>query len=108
MKRLRRTWLLLMILVMALSIGLPNSLAAARIDKETGLPYMADANKPITFTMFVRDPSQAPAKDNPVIKKIAQLTGVTFNYEFLVGDLNQKIGVMIAGEDYPDVIFCGD
>lgn len=108
MKRLRGTLLLLMILVMALSIGFSDSLAAAKIDKETGLPYMADANKPITFTIFVRDPSQAPAKDNPVLKKITQLTGVTFNYEFLVGDLNQKIGVMIAGEDYPDVIFCGD
>lgn len=29
-------------------------------------------------------------------------------FEFLVGDLDQKIGVMIAGEDYPDAIFAGD
>ncbi|HEX9061723.1 MAG TPA: extracellular solute-binding protein, partial [Clostridia bacterium] len=33
------------------------------------------------------------------------LTGVTLNFEFLVGDLNQKVGVMIAGSEYPDVIF---
>jgi putative aldouronate transport system substrate-binding protein len=108
MKKYRSVWLLLMMLVMVLSIGLSSSFAAVKIDKETGLPYMANANKPITFTMFVRDPGQAPAKTNPVLKKITQLTGVTINYEFLVGDLNQKIGVMIAGEDYPDIVFCGD
>ncbi|NLD47136.1 MAG: extracellular solute-binding protein [Clostridiaceae bacterium] len=70
-----------------------------------GLTPMKDADKPITFNVFLRDPGQAPAKDNPVIKKITELTGVTLNFEFLVGDLNQKVGVMIAGEDYPDVIF---
>ncbi|MCL6591294.1 MAG: sugar ABC transporter substrate-binding protein [Firmicutes bacterium] len=108
MKKFRKAWLLLMMLVMVLSIGLSSSLAATKIDKETGLPYMADYTKKITFNIFVRDPGQAPAKTNPVLKKITQLTGVTINYEFLVGDLNQKIGVMIAGEDYPDAIFCGD
>jgi putative aldouronate transport system substrate-binding protein len=108
MKKFSRVWLLLMMLVMVLSIGLSSSFAATKIDKETGLPYMSDYTKKITFNVFVRDPGMAPAKTNPVLKKITQLTGVTINYEFLVGDLNQKIGVMIAGEDYPDAIFCGD
>ena len=31
-------------------------------------------------------------------------SGVTLNMEFLVGDLQQKLGVMIAGGDYPDLI----
>ena len=97
-----------MMLVMVLSIGLSSSFAATAKDKETGLPYMANYKKPITFTVFVRDPGLVPAKTNPVLKKITQLTGVTINYEFLVGDLNEKIGVVIAGEDYPDAIFCGD
>ena len=95
-------------LVIVLSSALSNSFAATAKDKETGLPYMADYKKPITFTVFVRDPNLVPAKTNPVLKKITQLTGVTINYEFLVGDLNEKVGVMIAGEDYPDAIFCGD
>lgn len=74
-------------------------------DPETGLPMLADRNKPITFNIFIRDPAMAPSKNNPVLKKITQLTGVTINFEFLVGDLQQKQGVMIAGEDYPDAIF---
>ncbi len=70
-----------------------------------GLVPLDDANDPITFKFFIRDPNQAPAKDNPVIAKIQELTGVTIEWEFLVGDLAQKVGVMIAGEEYPDAIF---
>jgi len=84
------------------------SAANVQKDSETGLPMLADRNHPITFNIFVRDPGIVPAKNNPVLKKITELTGVTIDYEFLVGDLLQKIGVMIAGEDYPDAIFCGD
>lgn len=72
------------------------------------LVAMADAGDPITYTYFVRDAGQDPADDNPVINKIQELTGVTIDFEFLVGDLDQKIGVMIAGGDYPDLIFAGD
>lgn len=72
---------------------------------EGGLVPMADAGDPISFDFFIRDPKMAPASSNPVLNKITELTGVTINYEFLVGDLDQKMGVMIAGEDYPDAIF---
>jgi len=70
-----------------------------------GLVKLDDADDPITFKFFIRDPSQAPSKNNPVLQKITELTGVTIEWEFLVGDLDQKMGVMIAGEDYPDAIF---
>lgn len=83
----------------------------AEVDPENiygGLVPMEDADDPITYTMFVRDPGVVPADDNPVIQKIQELTGVTIKFEFLVGDLDQKLGVMIAGEDYPDIIFAGD
>ena len=73
-----------------------------------GLVPLDDADDPITYTFFVRDPGVVPADNNPVIQKITELTGVTIKFEFLVGDLDQKLGVMIAGGDYPDVIFAGD
>jgi putative aldouronate transport system substrate-binding protein len=60
--------------------------------------------EPITFTMFSGDQSQAPAEDNPVVQKIRELTGVTIEFEFLVGDLFQKMGVIIASGDYPDLM----
>jgi len=60
---------------------------------------------PVTFTMFVGNPGQAPAPDAKIIRKIQQITGVTIEFEFLVGDLSQKSGVMIASGDYPDFIY---
>ena len=62
---------------------------------------------PITFTMFVAGPGEAPPKDNKIVKKIQEITGVTIDFEFLVGDMEQKVGVMIAGGDYPDLIGAG-
>lgn len=63
--------------------------------------------EPITFTMFVAGPGEAPPADNKIVKKIQELTGVTIEYEFLVGDMEQKVGIMIAGGDYPDLIGAG-
>lgn len=84
---------------------LPSPESNVQRDAATGLVPMPDADKPITFKIFIRDPSIAPSKSNPVLKKITELTGVTIEFEFLVGDLSQKQGIMIAGEDYPDAIF---
>jgi putative aldouronate transport system substrate-binding protein len=68
-----------------------------------------DANKasdsdPITISAFIGAPNQSPTPDNRIYKKIKDELGVTLNMEFLVGDLQQKLGVMIAGGDYPDLI----
>lgn len=62
------------------------------------------ALEPITFTMFSGDQKQAPSEDNPVVKKVRELTGVTIEFEFLVGDLAQKMGVIIASGDFPDLM----
>lgn len=114
MKRFSKVLASVMTFVMVVSLtgfasasGKLAASGAAKVEKdsETGLPMLADRNKPVTFKIFIRDPSMAPSKNNPVLKKITQLTGVTIDFEFLVGDLTQKEGVMIAGEDYPDAIF---
>lgn len=63
--------------------------------------------EPITFTMFVAGPGEAPPDDNKVVQKIQEITGVTIEFEFLVGDMEQKVGIMIAGGDYPDLIGAG-
>jgi putative aldouronate transport system substrate-binding protein len=91
-------------------------------DDQSGQPVSVDNNKPtdnsaneqkveqtqklepITFTMFSGDQAQAPSEDNPVVKKVREITGVTIEFEFLVGDLFQKMGVMIASGDYPDLM----
>ncbi|EPR14309.1 ABC transporter substrate-binding protein [Ruminiclostridium papyrosolvens] len=67
----------------------------------------AEKLDPIEISFFIADPGQAPTPDNKIYKRIKEELGVTCNFEFLVGDKNQKIGVMIAGGEYPDVITLG-
>ncbi|CAM3920590.1 ABC transporter substrate-binding protein [Cohnella lubricantis] len=64
----------------------------------------SDALEPITISAFIGAPQQQPTADNRIYKKIQDELGVKLNMEFLVGDLQQKLGVMIAGGEYPDLI----
>lgn len=63
-----------------------------------------DGKEVLNITAFIGTPNQAPAKDNRIYKKIQDELGVNLEMEFLVGDLQQKLGVMIAGGDFPDLI----
>ena len=112
---MKKRGMLTMVLASAMAVSslaaipaMADETSASSLDIYGGLTPMEDADDPITYTIFVRDPGVAPADDNPVIKKIQELTGVTLKFEYLVGDLDQKLGVMIAGGDYPDAIFAGD
>lgn len=61
-------------------------------------------DNPIEISVFLGEAGQQPTADNKIYKKIKDELGVTFKFEFLAGDKNQKLGVMIAGGDYPDMI----
>ncbi|AEI42881.1 ABC transporter substrate-binding protein [Paenibacillus mucilaginosus] len=86
-------------LVLALSLGLTGC-------SDSGSDNMAstDGTKALSISAFINTPNQAPTADNRIYKKIEQELGVKLNMEFIVGDLQQKLGVMIAGGDYPDLI----
>jgi putative aldouronate transport system substrate-binding protein len=45
-----------------------------------------------------------PPADNKIYKWIEKNLHVTFSWDILVGEKDQKIGVMIAGGDYPDLL----
>ncbi|HEY4431170.1 MAG TPA: sugar ABC transporter substrate-binding protein [Paenibacillus sp.] len=60
--------------------------------------------EPFEVSIFLGEAGQQPTPDNKIYKMIKEKTGATFNFEFLAGDLNQKLGVMIAGQDYPDLM----
>ena len=76
--------------------------------EELGLPYtpLSEA-APITFTYFDRSPRTAPGANNPIINAIEVITNTKIEWEFLVGELEQKIGVMLASGDWPDMAFFG-
>ena len=60
---------------------------------------MASAEEPITVTMFCGAPFDQPMDDNKIYKKIEEEFGLKFEFEFLGGDLNEKLNLMCADED---------
>ncbi len=83
-------------------VNKPETLLVAESDEQ------ADANnKPITFQVYIAEVDAAPDKNfqSPVAKKITELTGVTLEIENLVGESKQRISLMAASGDYPDLIF---
>ncbi|SDY28485.1 putative aldouronate transport system substrate-binding protein [Evansella caseinilytica] len=61
---------------------------------------------PVTYTFFN---AASPGKDidtntTRIGKILEEKTGVNFKLEHIVGDMNTKIGVMVASGDYPDVV----
>jgi putative aldouronate transport system substrate-binding protein len=47
---------------------------------------------------------QQPPAGNRIFKWIADNLNVTFTWDILVGDKDQKIGILIASGDYPDIL----
>jgi putative aldouronate transport system substrate-binding protein len=69
----------------------------------------AEEVKPVEKVTFTYFNGVAAAKDKntnetTIGKILEDQTGVNFKIEHLVGDLNTKIGTMIASNDYPDVM----
>ncbi|MDO3413339.1 ABC transporter substrate-binding protein [Saccharibacillus sp. CPCC 101409] len=62
-------------------------------------------NGPITFSLFSADSNNNWANmQDEVGKKITEKTGVTLNAEYAVGGDTQKVSLMIASGEYPDLI----
>ncbi|MBB6672471.1 ABC transporter substrate-binding protein [Cohnella nanjingensis] len=77
----------------------------------TGSPGSSDASSEpkkdkVTFTIFngVAGSKDGNTNETTIGKMLEDQTGVNFKLEFLVGDLNTKIGTMIASNEYPDVL----
>ncbi|MFD1956852.1 ABC transporter substrate-binding protein [Paenibacillus thailandensis] len=60
----------------------------------------------VTFTLFkgVAEAKDINTNETTIGKILEDQTGVNFKIEHLVGDLNTKIGTMIASNEYPDVL----
>ncbi|WP_425955618.1 ABC transporter substrate-binding protein [Xylanimonas sp. McL0601] len=66
-------------------------------------------SNPTTLSVYIESSHQVPAADNKLTKLLKDKLGVTLNYELVTGDnADQKIGVMLAGGDYPDLMGTGD
>jgi len=63
-----------------------------------------DPGYPVNISVFSMAPMQQPPADNKIYKWISDNLHVTFTWQMLTGEKDQKIAVMIAGEDYPDIL----
>ncbi|WP_308635735.1 ABC transporter substrate-binding protein [Paenibacillus silvisoli] len=62
-------------------------------------------NSPITFTFF--DKNTGDAFDNPVANKITEQTGVTIEIQQPTGNPSEKLNLMLASNDLPDMLAIG-
>ena len=74
----------------------------------TGVLGGKKGEEAITLTVFRGDPGDQPTDDNKIYKKIEEAFGVKFKFEYLAGDLDEKLGMMISGQDYPDLFDGGN
>jgi putative aldouronate transport system substrate-binding protein len=73
------------------------------------IPAFAETvEEPMTVTVFIGDPRDQPTSDNKIFKMIEDEFGLTFEFEFLAGDLDETLGVKIAGQDYADLMDGGN
>ncbi|KIL38879.1 ABC transporter substrate-binding protein [Gordoniibacillus kamchatkensis] len=87
-------------------IGLTGCTNANKNEGASVATTSGDDKKPITITMFSEDlNSNYENMQSPVGKKITELTGVTLKIDYPVGDPKQKIALMAASGEYPDLIF---
>lgn len=66
-----------------------------------------DDKSPITFTFYSAD-MRNDSWDNPVAEAITEATGVSLEITYPVsstGDPSQDVALMIANDDYPDLIY---
>lgn len=68
----------------------------------TSSVYAADP--PVTLSVFQVQNMPSPPEDNIMYKLIKEKLGVTFKWDIAVGNKDQKIGVLIASGDYPDIL----
>ncbi|MGD0032387.1 ABC transporter substrate-binding protein [Paenibacillus illinoisensis] len=88
----------------ALTLSL-SLLAGCSSEGATSGSSSGDETAPVTFTFFGADanPNWSNMQDD-VGKEITKQTGVTLNAEFAMSDPSQRLALIAASGDYPDLI----
>ena len=79
-------------------------LALGLVGCSKGGASTAKKSDKLNISIFTIQQRQQPPADNKTYKWIEEKFGVTFSWDILVGDKDQKIGVLIASGDLPDVV----
>jgi len=90
------------LLVLAMLMSAQFTFANGSGDKD---PAMQGDDYPIEISIFNISTEGVPPEDNKMYKWMKDTFNVTFKWDILVGDRDQKIGVMNASGDYPDIVY---
>ncbi|WP_270168868.1 ABC transporter substrate-binding protein [Paenibacillus sp. SYP-B4298] len=93
-----------LLMLLAFSVVLAGCSSNKGSTGSSGEGNSVDGTEPFEISVYIGEAGQQPTPDNKVYKKIKDELGASFKFEFLAGDSNQKLGVMIAGSDYPDMM----
>lgn len=93
-----------LLMLLAFSVVLAGCSSNKGSTGSSGEGNSVDETEPFEISVYIGEAGQQPTPDNKVYKKIKDELGASFKFEFLAGESNQKLGVMIAGSDYPDMM----
>jgi len=96
---MKKTFLsgLTVLMLMALLLG------SCSKDNSAAAGERAD-DYPIELSVFTIQQQQVPPEDNKVYQWMEETFNVTFEWDIAIGEKDQKIGVMIASGEYPDLV----
>lgn len=84
-------------------------LALAMLATVMALPAVAETAEPITVSVLIGDPREQPTSDNRMFKDIEETFGLKFEFDPTAGgEIDQKLGTIIASQDYPDLMDGGN
>jgi len=99
------------LLIICLSVVLALSFALAGCKKDNGDGGSSNNNDggskgtdTVTISAFISRAGTNPTKDNRIYQKIKEEFGVEFKFEYVVGEIGERVGTMTAGGEYPDLI----
>jgi putative aldouronate transport system substrate-binding protein len=93
--------LLALILVVAVMAGCANNNSSSNAG-QTDAAGEVVGKSPITYSFGTTSNKQT--WDTPITKAITEATGVSLEYDVIVGDIFQKWDIWRASGDYPDII----
>lgn len=97
---MKKTWILSVLCMLTLCC----CLFSCKKSTSTNANVKGTEDYPITISVFTTDTQQEPPADNRAYKWIKEKFNVEFTWDILVGEKDQKIGLMIASGDYPDLV----
>lgn len=83
----------------------PTNTEATNKEQE---PVEEETLEPIEYTILATAPSKVIDENNRAYLRFQEEFNIKFKFDTIVGDTDTKLGVMIAGGEYPDLITATD